>query len=296
MRFRWLAAFPLLYAAVFIAISWSLGGGEALAAFAGGQKILVRLLAIVGCFLAVSAFERGDHLRAAWLWLGAGSVLILLRDLLRFLPPFQPAAAGPGAQTLVSGLGILSNVALLIGIWMLARSWRMAAIMMPGGRSGFVMVALIAAALAVAVAGPGAYKSALAVAHGDGSSLIVLVSAVVDILSLCLISPLLLTAVSLRGGLFSWPWGLITASRLAWLLYDAAVSFAPPGRIPLDDLCRGLGQNYLFAAGVAQLLVVRQVRRRTLKKQTPLSKFFQQSPLGDLDLERDKRPLKPGPE
>src|SRR6476661_1908857 len=108
MRFRWLAAFPLLYAAVFIAISWSLGGGEALAAFAGGQKILVRLLAIVGCFLAVSAFERGDHLRTAWLWLGAGSVLILLRDLLRFLPPFQPAAAGPAAQTLVSGLGILS--------------------------------------------------------------------------------------------------------------------------------------------------------------------------------------------
>lgn len=123
-------------------------------------------------------------------------------------------------------------------------------------------VALIAAALAAAVAGPGAYKSALAVAHGDGGSLIVLVSAVVDILSLCLISPLLLTAVSLRGGLFSWPWGLITASRLSWLLYDAAVSFAPAGRIPLDDLCRGLGQNYLFAAGVAQLLVVRQVRRR----------------------------------
>jgi hypothetical protein len=237
MRFRWLAAFPLLYAAVFIAIAWSLGGGEALATFAGGQKILVRLLAIVGCFLAVSAFERGDHLRTAWLWLGAGSVLILLRDLLRFLPP-------------------------LIGIWMLARSWRMAAIMMPGGRSGFVAVALIAAALAVAVAGPGAYKSALAVAHGDSGSLIVLVSAVVDILSLCLISPLLLTAVSLRGGLFSWPWGLITASRLSWLLYDAAVSFAPPGRIPLDDLFRGLGQNYLFAAGVAQLLVVRQVRRR----------------------------------
>jgi len=262
MRFRWLAAFPLLYAAVFAAIAWSLGGGEALATFAGGQKILVRLLAIVGCFLAVSAFERGDHLRVAWLWLGSGSVLILLRDLLRFLPPFQPATAGPGAQTLISGLGILSNVALLIGIWMLARSWRMAAIMMPGGRSGFVTVALIAAVLAVAVAGPGAYKSALAVAHGDSSALIVLVSAVVDILSLCLISPLLLTAVSLRGGLFSWPWGLITASRLSWLLYDAAVSFAPPGRIPLDDLFRGLGQNYLFAAGVAQLLVVRQVRRR----------------------------------
>ena len=32
------------------------------------------------------------------------------------------------------------------------------------------------------------------------------------------------------------------------------------------------------------------------KQQTPLSEFFQQSPLGDLDLERDRSPVRPGPE
>lgn len=32
------------------------------------------------------------------------------------------------------------------------------------------------------------------------------------------------------------------------------------------------------------------------KQQTPLSEFFQQSPLGELDLERDRSPARPGPE
>ena len=264
MRFRWLAVFPLLYAAVFIAIVWWLGGGEALGPFIIGQRLLVRLLAIAGCFLAVSVFAQGDHLRTAWLWLGSGAVAILIRDLLRLLPPFQPANAGPGAVVILSGLGILSNLALLAGVWMLARSWKMAAISLPGGRYGALAVALVTAVLALAVAGPGALKSARAVVGGDWGSLILCVSAVVDVLSLCLITPLLLTAVSLRGGLFSWPWGLITASQLSWLLYDAAAALAPsltPGGFPLAEVFRGLAQNYLFVAGLAQLYAIRQVRR-----------------------------------
>ena len=32
------------------------------------------------------------------------------------------------------------------------------------------------------------------------------------------------------------------------------------------------------------------------KQQTPLSQFFQQSPLSELDLERDRSPVRPGPE
>lgn len=36
--------------------------------------------------------------------------------------------------------------------------------------------------------------------------------------------------------------------------------------------------------------------RRLKKKQTSLSEFFRQSPLSDLDLERDRSPVRPGPE
>src|ERR1700760_1914497 len=136
MRFRSLAAFPLLYAALFLAVSWSLQGGEILAPFTFWQRILVRVLAVAGCLAAVSCFERGDHLRSAWLWLGVGTIVILARDLLRLFPAFAPQGTDPKAQLVVTALGILSNLALLGGIWMLSRSWKMAAIVLPGGRSG----------------------------------------------------------------------------------------------------------------------------------------------------------------
>lgn len=259
MRFRWLALFPLLYAAAFAAIAWGLLGSEALTPFVRGQLILVRVLALVGCLAAVSAFERGDHLRRAWLALAAATLLVLARDLLR-LPPFEL----PSGTLVVSALGVLSNLALLAGVWLLARSWRIAAIELPGGRSGVLVVGLAAAVLALAVAGPSAWRQWQAVAAGDGTAVILLVSAVVDILSLCLLAPLLLTAVALRGGLFAWPWALVTASMFCWLLYDAAAgltSGALPGAFPWTDVFRGLAENFLFAAGLAQRYAVEKVRR-----------------------------------
>lgn len=265
MRFRWLAVFPLLYAAAFLALAGWLGSDpQLLAHFVPGQRILVRILAATGCFLAVSVFERGDHLRRAWQWLGWGTVSILLRDLLRLLPSFQAGHSGIEAQVILQALGVLANLALLAGVWELARSWKMAAIELPGGRSGVLAVALVTAVLAVLVAGPGALQSARALAGGDWGSLILLVSAVVDVITLCLITPLLLTAVSLRGGLFSWPWGLVTASQICWLLYDAAGTLAPhlaPGGVPVGEVFRGMAETCLFAAGTAQYLVIHHVRR-----------------------------------
>ena len=262
MRYRWLTAFPLLYAVAFAAVAWALLGSDALEPFVRGQLLLVRVLAIVGCFAAVSAFERGDHLRTAWLALAAATVLVLVRDLVRLGAPDATMADPLGLG--LAALGVLSNVALLTGVWLLARAWRVAAIDLPGGRGGVVAVALIAAALALTVAGPFAWQHLQSVLAGDGSALILLVSAVVDILALCLLAPLFLTAVGLRGGLFAWPWALITASMFSWLLYDAAAGLGSgvvAEGFPLPDVFRGLAENYLFAAGLAQRWAVTRVRR-----------------------------------
>ena len=264
MRLRSLAIFPLLYAAAFAAVAFWLDGGDSLGPFVTGQRILVRILAVVGCFAAVSVFQRGDHLRRAWLFLAWGTIAILLRDVLRLLPAFDPASSAPAAEVFVRGLFIFSNLGLLAGIWLLARAWKMAAISLPGGRLGVFIVALLTAVLALLVAGPAALTSAKELWQGDLNALIEVVSPVVDIVTLCLIAPLLLTAISLRGGSFSWPWGLITASQLSWLLYDGAVTLAPvlvPAGFPLGDVFRGLAENFLFGAGLAQLWVVQQVRR-----------------------------------
>lgn len=264
MRFRFLALYPLLYAVAFVAVAATLGDGEALEPFRRGQLLFVRLLAISGCIAALSAFAPGDHLRRAWLWLGIGAAAFLVRDLLR-LPPFEVSTAFGAAETFViSGLGVGGNLAALYGIWLLARAWKVAAISLPGGRSGVVTVTVIAALLALGVAGPGALHHGGELLDGDWSALILFVSAVIDILSLCLLAPLLLTAVALRGGLFAWPWSLVTAGRFSWLLYDGAVLLGPAlalGAFPLNDVFRGLALNYLFAAGLAQRFAVQKVRR-----------------------------------
>lgn len=257
MRLRWLAFYPLVYAAAFLTAAGALDGSD-LDRFLVGQRIVLRVLALAGCFAAASVFAAGDRLRRAWLWLGVGTFLILSRDVLRLFPPF----AGRPNDAILTGLGVGSNLALLAGIWMLARSWGLVTLERPGGRAGMAAIVVATAALALAVAGPGALKAVESVADGHWGELVLVVSALVDIITLCLIAPLFLTAVALRGGLFSWPWALITASRLSWVFYDAAVALASNSVLPLPDLFRGLAQNFLAAAGLAQLLVVRQVQRR----------------------------------
>ncbi|MES1244530.1 MAG: hypothetical protein ABUT39_23190 [Acidobacteriota bacterium] len=254
MRVRRLALFPFLFAAAFAAVLAWIDGGED-DGFVAGQRILVRILAAAGCWAAASAFESGDRLRRAWLWLGIGTLFILARDLLRLSPVFAPSPE-PQAAHILTTLGILANLAELVGIWRLARAWSLLTIDRPGGRAGLAAVFLVTSALALGVAGPGALHAVRA------HDLILVTSALVDIVTLCLIAPLLLTALALRGGTFFWPWALITASRLSWLLYDAVAGLAPGGALQLPDLFRGLAENFLFVAGLAQFLVVRHVRSR----------------------------------
>jgi hypothetical protein len=264
MRFRGLALFPLVYAALFLLIAWQLGNTHALDTFVVGQRLLVRVLAVVGCFAAASVFERGDHLQSAWRWLGWGAVAILVLDVLRLTIGSQGAAAPLAVQVTLSAVGVLSNLALLAGIWALSRSWKLAAIELPGGRLAVVGISVVTILLALAVAGPDAVASARQVIGGDVSATLPFVSAVVDVITLSLITPLLLIAVSLRGGLFSWPWGLLTASQVCWLLYDGAAGLTQHfslGSFPIAETFRCLAETLLFCAGIAQYMVIRQVRR-----------------------------------
>jgi hypothetical protein len=90
-----------------------------------------------------------------------------------------------------------------------------------------------------------------------------------DAISLFLIAPLLFTALALRGGLFGWPYSLLTTSYVAWLLYDASLAVGPAiglgaaGARVVSELFRALGCLFGFSAGVAQRFVVQGLRRRT---------------------------------
>jgi len=259
MRIRRLALFPLLYAVAFIAVVLWLGSDDTLTRGLLGQRFVLRLLAISGCLAAVSVFDRGDRLRRAWFLLGTSTTLVLLRDLLQLAP------VGLAPDSLLSSiLLVLGNLAGLSGIWILARTWRVAAISLPGGRTGAVVVTVAAAVLALLVAGPEVLHEARAVGAGDLTALSLLFAAVVDVLTLVLLAPLLLTTLALRGGLFAWPWGLLTANAVAWLLYDGAAALAPvltPHGFLLPELFRGVAEASLFVAGFAQKRAVDLVRK-----------------------------------
>lgn len=262
MRYRWLALFPVLYAVLFAAIVWWLADGAAMVPFVRWQILLVRVLALVGCFAAVTAFQAGDLLRRAWILLGVATLGLLFRDLSRFATELSPAG-----EWAVAVLGVGSNLAFLAGIWLLASAWRTASGSLgsvPGGRGVVWFVFLVTTGLALAVAGPFAVEHFRAVAGGEWDALILLVSAIVDVLALSLIAPLVLTTLSLRGGLFAWPWGLVTASLFCWLLFDAAAGLGwllGSGHFPATELFRGMAENFLFAAGLAQRFAVEHVRK-----------------------------------
>jgi hypothetical protein len=97
--------------------------------------------------------------------------------------------------------------------------------------------------------------------RGETKAIVGAVSSLGDIFSLALIVPVLLTTIALRGGLLSWPWGLMTASQFGWLLYDATITLGtfihmePVTTRMWTEVFRAIACSYCFAAGLAQRAV-----------------------------------------
>jgi len=262
MRFRRLAVLPLLVAAAFLVGDWLLHEGPAHAVFLRTEIALVKTLSLIGSLAAALRFEPGAYLRRAWLWSASCMAMLLLADLTRV--PVRWEELGIDIVLVRSILTVLANAAQVVGTWMLARAWRVAELSLPGPRWGQAGVALAAVVVAAALAGPPLAANADDLLAGDPGALAGVASALGDAVALCLIAPLLLTALALRGGLLGWPWSLLTTSYFAWLLFDAAFVIGSPlgFRSSTLDVFRTLGCMYGFSAGMAQRFVVDQLRHR----------------------------------
>lgn len=255
MTSRWaLLAFPLAFGAVFVAVALALEGG-ALTAFLVGQRLLVRVIALVGCWAAVSVFERGDRLYDGWRWIAIGLVLVFLQDLALLVVPSSDLFSH-----FLLVLGLAFTLLSLAGVWRLASTWRHASPAWEAERPVHLALFAAAAVVALVAAGPGVWRYGTALAGGgDFTAALLFVLAVISLVALCLIAPLASTAWSLRGGLLAWPFVFLAASRLG---YDAVFYLGQADTaFPFGDLFRGIAGNYLAAAGLAQYLTVREVRR-----------------------------------
>jgi hypothetical protein len=265
MRYRAFVAFPFLWAAAFLLADALAYGSSGYPVFLRTEVELAKTMALAGALGAALALEHGDYLRRAWLFVAGCMALLLLRDLT--LAPFVSGALGARGLDLVRGVLVVgANLSQVIGTWMLARAGERAGLGVPASRGAQWGVLFLAVLLAAAFAGPGVVLNTGRVLNGDLGALTGAASALGDMVSLCLIAPLLLTALALRGGLIGWTWTLLTASYVAWLLYDALLVLSPSlGLGPHaartgSEVFRALGCTFGLTAGLAQRAVVHQLR------------------------------------
>jgi hypothetical protein len=219
----------------------------------------VKVLGLTGCIIAALSFDRGEHLRRAWLLNGSCYGFILLRDLL--FSVWLVRDSGEPTRYLEAVIILVANAGAVVGMWMLSRTWKVAGIDLPWSPARREVVRWVGIVVGLAIAGPALVFSILAAMKGEVRAIVSAVSSAGDIFSLALIAPVLLTTLALRGGLLSWPWGLMTASQFGWLFYDATatmrlfVHLEPTTVTMWSEIFRAYACTYCFAAGIAQRAV-----------------------------------------
>jgi len=220
------------------------------------------LLAAVGASAGAQAFQAGDHLRLAWRLLSLASVALAVGRLLYpgeliGLPDTTTIAWLRAAATL------LSNV---LGVWgtaLFALTWWRTGLPLPRSRHEVIAVGVLLTALAVAVPSPHLVASLRGTLGGDPYAGAMIVGDAADVIVFLLIAPVFLTARAFSGGSLAWPFGLLAASNICWLLLDGFEMLGNiPGVVPwlgpaITAFLRTLACLLLAAAGLSHRAAIR---------------------------------------
>jgi hypothetical protein len=208
-----------------------------------------KVLALVGCGVAAWTFEPGDYLRRAWLLLAVCTLFLFGRDVVAL-------AGGP---VLAQGvLATAGNACSVAGTWVLARAWTVAGLDEGDTPTGKWPLRTGAIAVALLVTGWPLVGDLGVLAHGDAFAVVPLVSDVADTVVLALLAPLLRTTLALQGGVLRWPWALMTAGNVLWLVFDALYGVltllqVDPSRTRVaTEALRVVATLYTASAGFAQ--------------------------------------------
>jgi len=185
-------------------------------------------LGVVACLLAAAAFGPGDYLRGGWLYSGACWALLLLRDA-TYIPGLTEL---PAMDLVRAALTAIANAYWIVSAWRFGRAWKVAEL--PDTNSSRRYAYIAVGIVVLVCAGGTLIIHVQAALLGDRAALVKVASHVGDLLALCMIAPVLPTALALRGGRLAWPWIMMTASFLAWLGYDtfdAIVKVVPVGHV-----------------------------------------------------------------
>jgi hypothetical protein len=266
MNRKLLVAVPVVVAVAYLVLQALFPSGTARAHFFIAEIATVKLLATVGCIAAALRYRRGEYVGIAWWLIGIDYLLLFSKDLLFGRIVHLPGIEGEPAAMYRAIFVVAGNLGAAIGCIMLARTWAVAGIELPGSRTSQRVALGIAIAAAVAVVGMGVWNDARHI-HTDSEAVVGIASSLGDVVCFSVIAPLLLTALAMRGGALFWPWALITASNMAWLLYDVSWGLTRNWNVneatlkTVAELWRGLGCSLAFVAGLAQRRAMRSTPR-----------------------------------
>lgn len=255
MKYRTLAAAPVILVAVALA-AWAAAPVELRPSVLAAAVESAKVLALVGCGVAAWTFEAGDYLRRAWLLLAACTLFLFGRDVV----------ALAGGSVLAQGvLATAGNGCSVAGTWVLARAWTVAGLDEGDAPTGKWPLRTGAVAVALLVTGWPLVGDLGALVRGDALAVVPLVSDVADTVVLALLAPLLRTTLALQGGVLRWPWALMTAGNLLWLVFDAlygvlGLLHVDPSRTRVaTEALRVVATLYTASAGLAQRKAVKAV-------------------------------------
>jgi hypothetical protein len=215
------------------------------------EGVAVKALAALGAAAAAFAFGPRSRLRPAWATVAVAYALLAAKTF--------PVAGG---DLLPAHLGTLAaNLLAPLGSFLMVRAWYGAGLTPAIPLVRRWALPALTFALALAVAGPSLVADVRRMGHDPSATLLVF-SWLGDIASITLLAPLLLIALAMRGGRLAWPWGLLAAGEVCWLLYDLVPSLAPglvssvDGVRALAEVMRSSACLLHAAAGLAQVLVL----------------------------------------
>jgi hypothetical protein len=249
---------PPLLTLLYCAIA-ALTDGSAAGVYGG--VAVAKLLAAIGLGLAAARYTRRDYLFWAFALLGGNYALLFIAEVgfsrRMHLIPLPEALS----SLLGTALVVLGNLMAAVAAVMLARVWRVVGVALPNPTPAKRVFVIVGIALAVALVGWSTIPSLKVLVQGRGDGVIGVVGSACDLVGFCVITPLALRALALRGGTLAWPWGLFAASWATWMVFDFVVDLD----LPLSDNAARAMVNGLrvvacilaFGAGLAQRWAVR---------------------------------------
>ena len=183
------------------------------------EQVVIGILSGAAAARTALGFGRSDHLRRAW---GLTAISGFVIGVSEILPLDQMPASGIFLTFVVNVCGVVSMVHF-------ARAFAVAGLDLPGTRARNIALYVAIFVVAVLIVAVPMVDTLRRLAAGNMRVAMRLVSSAGDLATLTLIGPVLLTALALRGGLLVWPWALLVAANIGWLLFDASELLAAFG-------------------------------------------------------------------